>query len=157
MTIEHLEARAKEFQKTFDYENLLASCEGGSSERQGKTNETKKLIPLYCNAFRSDNNEDLPVTPLQETCHKQFIFNINGEITGTNSEAQKTIDLLNLDNATLKYRREAAITGLLFENIDKEIPDQLISEEEAEILFKNLPNNQEYYSALKYNLEKFFS
>jgi uncharacterized protein (TIGR02646 family) len=56
----------------------------------------------------------LPVTPLQRRCENKFIFNLQGKISGVDSDAKVTIRHLKLDHSQLDELRSAVIDEVLF-------------------------------------------
>ena len=89
-----------------DYENnLLAACDGGKQDR--KADPTKTPNDLFCDVFKDD--KIIPMHPLNPVCENKFLYDINGDIIGVGSDAEVTIDLLNLNSVILKNKRKAAI------------------------------------------------
>lgn len=89
-----------------DYENnLLAACDGGKQDRQ--TDATLTPNDLFCDVYK--DNKIIPMHPLNPVCETKFMFDINGEIIGLGSDAEVTINLLNLNSVILKNKRKAAI------------------------------------------------
>lgn len=92
--------------RQLDYENLLACCDGGKGDRV-----TDKTVPadtiLHCDA--SKNNEIIPIHPLMPDCEERFIYDDKGDVFGTDSDAEKTIEILNLPSPVLVNMRKAAI------------------------------------------------
>lgn len=111
--IEHLQAKEQDpTVLTFDYENLLASCNGGQKdEAEGTPPKRYK----HCDALRSspdksiDNNKNLPITPLNPDCEKRFSCTLEGEIVANSTDAAETIRLLGLDAPKLGRMRRDAI------------------------------------------------
>ena len=99
-----------------DYEtNLIASCDGGKFIR--RTNSLITVNELHCDTKKYDN--PIPVTPLQKDCEEKFLFNEHGEILGIGSDAEATIEILNLCSPILKNKRKAAIDAYsMFTEID---------------------------------------
>ena len=89
------------------YNNLLCSCDGGKSDRTGKTREQKRAFSPFCDSKK--NNEVIKITPLDEKCESYFYYDEDGHIYGINCDAQQTIDTLGLDCSTLVNMRKAAI------------------------------------------------
>lgn len=77
-------------------------------------------IVVSCPSVKScDNTQErtrLPISPLMENCEAMFKFYETGEIVGLNEDAQKTIEILNLDNEILRRKRKNAICTLCYEN-----------------------------------------
>lgn len=99
-----------------DYENnLIATCDGGKKMRKSDTS-----IPssdLHCDTSKS--NTPIPIHPLMLNCEEKFLYDENGYIFGVGSDAEVTIEILNLSSPILKNKRKAAIASLtLFPCID---------------------------------------
>lgn len=90
-----------------EYTNLLCSCDGGESDRTGKSKAEKRKFPSYCDDKK--NNRVLKVHPLYMDCEKKFGYDEEGHIYGLTPEACETIEILGLDCATLVNLRKAAI------------------------------------------------
>lgn len=90
-----------------EYANLLCSCDGGESDRIGKTKREKKRFPQFCDDKK--NNQVLKVTPLCSNCEELFMYDEDGHIYGATSDACETIEKLGLDCITLVNQRRAAI------------------------------------------------
>ncbi len=107
--IEHLYPRGlKQYvHLQLEYTNLLCSCDGGVSDRTGKSKAEKLKFPSYCDDKK--NNRVLKVHPLCIDCEKKFGYDEEGHIYGLTPEAGETIEILGLDCATLVNLRKAAI------------------------------------------------
>ena len=107
--IEHLLPKSlKQYQKLqLEYSNLLCSCDGGESDRTGKTKAQKRAFPPYCDSKK--NNRVIKITPLDEDCESCFFYDEDGHIYGKTAEAEETIETLGLDCSTLVHYRKAAI------------------------------------------------
>ena len=88
------------------YTNLVCSCDGGEQERTGRPKREKKLFPSHCDNKKNDSI--IPVTPLDENVESLFSYDDEGHIYGRTTDAQKTIEILNLDCSTIVHRRKAA-------------------------------------------------
>lgn len=77
------------------YTNLVCSCDGGEQERTGRPKREKKLFPSHCDDKKNDSI--IPVTPLDENVESLFSYDDEGHIYGRTTDAQKTIEILNLD------------------------------------------------------------
>lgn len=98
----------KQYQKLqLEYSNLLCSCDGGESERTGKTKAQKRVFPPYCDSKKNDRV--IKITPLEENCENYFYYDEDGHIYGKTDEADETIEILGLDCSTLVNQRKAAI------------------------------------------------
>ncbi len=118
-TIEHLKSRDKYPKLTFDYTNLLLSCQ------QSKQCDNAK------------GNNDLELTPLMIECNEEITLKINGELNPKSKRAEQAINLLNLNNVDLCQRRKQVIKSLFNtdDRLDKETLEsmfQFMDIEEAE-------------------------
>ena len=120
--IEHFKPKAEGLfpELQLEYSNLLASCQGGRLEREGKTKKEKKKYPLSCDAKK--DNRIIEVCPTDPNCEAYFEYDEDGEIFGTNKQAKWAIEILGLNNEFLKNQRKAAIDAYreLPENTDWE-------------------------------------
>lgn len=102
--IEHLLPQDQNLypEKRFDYDNLLASCDGGERDK-------KPHRMVHCDARKS--NQLLPISPLNNDCESQIRFLPTGEILpqNNNPDAQQTIAVLGLDIPKLNLERQSAI------------------------------------------------
>ena len=94
-----------------DYENnLLAACDGGNQDR--KADPTKTPNDLFCDVYKDD--KIIPVHPLNPACENKFLYDDNGDVFGVGSDAEVTINLLNLNSSILKSKRKAAIDYYIY-------------------------------------------
>jgi len=92
-----------------DYENnLIATCDGGKKLRQ--TDHSIPFSDCHCDTPKGDT--PIPIHPLMPNCEEKFLFEENGEIIGIGSDAEVTIEILNLSSPILKNKRKAAIASL---------------------------------------------
>lgn len=120
--IEHIKCKDEYPEYELNYNNLLASCLGGQTERVGKSKRDKRTIPIYCDAIK-DNN-DIYVSPLDKDCESRFSYGPEGEIYcyDEDIDAKETIRILNLDCSTLRNLRKAAIN--VYKNEQNQFPDK---------------------------------
>ena len=111
--IEHLLPKSlRQYQNLqLEYSNLLCSCDGGESDRTGKSKAQKKVFPPYCDSKK--NNRVIKVTPLDENCESCFFYDEEGHIYGKTAEAEETIEIVGLDCSTLVNLRKAAIDAYI--------------------------------------------
>lgn len=91
---EHLKSRTDYPKESMRYQNIVASC--NSLTTCGKYKDKKSITVNY-------------VSPLEEDCESNFSWDSSGNIFGENERAQKTIELLNLNESNLKSSRFAVI------------------------------------------------
>ncbi|WP_323089690.1 retron system putative HNH endonuclease [Allobaculum sp. JKK-2023] len=87
---EHLKSRTDYPEESMRYQNIVASC--NSLTTCGKYKDRKSITVNY-------------VSPLEEDCESNFSWDSSGNIFGENERAQKTIELLNLNESNLKNSR----------------------------------------------------
>ncbi len=101
--IEHIKPKSLDIEKlTFDYKNLVASCNGICNNNEDRE---------YCGHKKENNfDEDSFLNPTKvENIREYFIYNIEGEILPSKMDKTKskyTIDLLQL-NTSNSYLQEA--------------------------------------------------
>ena len=111
--IEHIQCQARHPQLQLEYSNMICSCKGGQDRRSNN-----RQYPLHCDA--SKGSRDISISPLNEDCNENFIYDDEGNIHPINlPDAETTIQILNLNNAKLKSRRNAAIDA--FRYLDDDI------------------------------------
>lgn len=116
--VEHLKSKTNYAHLRLEYTNLLASCDGGQQERENSSEgkqKRKKLFPSQCDDHKG--SKDIPITPLCQTCGSRFMYDNDGSMLCdlADSDAQRTIDILNLDNPVLRNKRKAVIFA--YENL----------------------------------------
>ncbi len=95
---EHLKSRNDYPNESMNYQNIVASC--NSSTTCGKYKDKKSITEEY-------------VSPLEDNCEENFSWNTAGTIFGNNERAKRTIDLLQLNQQSLKESRSALIQQCL--------------------------------------------
>lgn len=118
---EHIEPRhfpdGRHSDKTLDYENLIASC-NGYKVNSGTCGPHKENIYSY----------EKFVSPLNPECEDVFSYYPNGEMVGDDY----TISLLNLNSFELRQAREAVYKTIF--NWDRELIEQVFLNEDREEL-----------------------
>lgn len=98
-----------------DYRNLLAAYPKKLVERNKITGEKREIKCQF--GAQARNNDELPITPLQENCERRFLFDEFGNIDPANNndiDAETTITLLNLRHKDLIDGRKAVFDGILW-------------------------------------------
>lgn len=107
--IEHFVPQEASDDLALAYRNLLASC----------IRERSPRLPLHCgHAKDKDLDLERSISPLDPACEQRFRYSLDGGVlsTGENDDnAAYMIDLLRLDIASLRNRRQAALSGM-FDN-----------------------------------------
>ena len=108
--IEHMKCQEFHPQDSLSYENLIASC------------DTKTTCGRY-----KGNNDTPTVRPTDTDCESQFSYNLyTGEIIGHTPKAEAAIDVLNLNQYSLREARYAAFrTALCY---SQELVDMYLAE-----------------------------
>ncbi|MEH1939344.1 MAG: retron system putative HNH endonuclease [Nostoc sp.] len=109
--IEHLKPKSIYPQLTYEYTNLMVSCQG--------EDQKQPRVPVHCGHIK-DNwyDEHLMVSPLELTCIDFFKYPASGEIQPTDEPAKKaaaetTIENLALNISKLQNMRRLAIDAAL--------------------------------------------
>jgi len=95
--LEHFHPKGLEKYKnqTFDYQNILISCNGGQRDPRPRD--------LHCDANRNEG-EELLLSPLQEDIEDHFDFTVDGQILSLTEDAKE------------ERLRESAIRSYIYEN-----------------------------------------
>lgn len=115
-SVEHVKPRSKFPELVGEYKNLLLSCHSSELERAQlkKTIHSKKerKETLHCDEFK--DNKELHYNPLQADCALHFLYKLNGEVKGSDKEAEADIETLNLNCYSLKERRRKQMLAYSF-------------------------------------------
>jgi uncharacterized protein (TIGR02646 family) len=132
--IEHFIARSSDPTKMFDYDNLLAGCDGGQQSREDY-DQTEKIerIPKFCCHAKDDRT--LPISPLEQNCEDHFDYFLNADneiiIKGKTVEGKDAVKILELDLPHLNRLRGDSIIPLITDDngdfLDKNKLNQLKS------------------------------
>ena len=124
--------------QVFDYQNLLAACNGGEKTRP---------IELSCDSEKGSKspNQVIIISPLQEDCEKHFEYKENGEIVGLTDEGTATIENLNLNCKRLIILREKVLQTYVFD----------VWQEDMETIIEVENVIQPYFDEGKYILQPF--
>lgn len=115
---EHIEPRNPQgyaSNKSLDYNNIVASCNGNINAAQSETSCGKHKGNSY------DSNRF--ISPLDTQCETKFDYYPNGKIIGD----EYTIDLLNLNSYRLKNARRAVYEGI--KELDVDVIKQIYPED----------------------------
>ncbi len=147
-TIKHLKPKegTKNQHLIFDYDNLLASCNGNRKEPKPRV--------LHCDAEKDIKEIDL--TPKMSECETEIIYAENGGISGITERANETVKVLNLGCDKLIDERAGKILGFIYED---ELNTIKISELEAEKIYNALSKtkSEPYIIAILQVLKQNFS
>jgi len=153
--IEHLKSQHDFPEWQLAYENLVASCAGD------RTEPPKRQI--HCNAAKGQKS--ITVMPTLPDCENRFAFTDDGMVYGRDTDANETIDILNINHFKLIENRKSQISAWLFdtfEYLDGKIIGKYISLAVAQQKFERLQQRQNnrfepYYSAIHYSFKNVFN
>ena len=94
--IDHFEPKKRDRELTFDWENLVLSCDGKDS----------------CDIKKDNNFEDYWINPYEEDPAGIFTFRSNGKIKGVTEDAKKIIKDFGLDSHRLTVQRRSILSFL---------------------------------------------
>ena len=109
--IEHYRPKSKYTHLTFDYSNLISSCQGEDEQRPTK--------PVHCGHKKGGwFDEELMISPLDPNCSSYFRYTGAGEILPTQDPqhqeaAETTIKMLALDINKLNKMRRKVVDGVI--------------------------------------------
>jgi uncharacterized protein (TIGR02646 family) len=127
--IEHLKPKSSYPKFRFDYNNLLASCQPESYS---------PMQPSHCGHKKGNLYGPYFISPLTPNCEKEFRFAGDGRIIGITKNAEKTIDILDLNVSVLRAKRKAIIDA--FKNLPPEELKIIISQ------YSELKSDNQFYS-----------
>lgn len=106
--VEHFRPRSKYRHLQLEYDNLFLSCKPEGDDGTGQT----------CGDHKNNwFEEDCHIPPAPESCVERFRFHSSGDIIGNASaEAEKMIEVLNLNHRELVTERQ-----VLIENLDQDL------------------------------------
>ena len=127
---EHIEPQNLNPKRTFDFANIVASCN----------------TPNQCGkAYKS---QSLPLTPLMTECETELRFKISGRVEGLSDRATTTIQVLNLgdhernNRALIEKRKQLSNALLLTNGVDPNEGLELEDEELLKLLIVELAHPQ---------------
>ncbi|MFB2538694.1 MULTISPECIES: retron system putative HNH endonuclease [unclassified Acinetobacter] len=135
-TIEHLHSRNKHSKLTFDYQNLLLSCQ----------------VSKQCD--NAKGNQVLDLTPLMPECDDEIRLNWAGELIAKTDRAKQAITLLNLNGRKLCGQRQTFLLEMMA-TLDLAEEDMLAfikDEKNSSILFEFFEKAE--YHRMQYHLKK---
>lgn len=115
--IEHIKCQARYGELSLNYDNMLASCDGGERDRKNRVRPRHKC---HCDAKKF--NEDIPVSPLDNSIEGLLTYFEDGTVMGT-GEGERLVQTLGLNVQYLVSRRK----NVLKEYMDNE-PEDLEAE-----------------------------
>lgn len=132
--LEHFKPKGLEKHKklTFDYQNILISCNGGQKD--------PKPRELHCDAVRNEGDE-LLLSPLQEDIENLFDFTKDGQVIGVTDAGKEMVERLGLKIEKLRNLRESAIRAFIYQN-PFELELQFLGKEDAKKEIQSLKQLQ---------------
>lgn len=136
-TIEHLKSRKNHPKFTYDYTNLLLSCQ----------------TPKQCD--NAKGHQELPLTPLMQECDSEIKINLAGELTATTPRASQAIDILKLNTTTLCRKRQRKIDEIkfTFDPLKTDYPIDVLDQDTLIFMLESLGETPEYHE-FQYLLKK---
>lgn len=102
--IEHLNPRTHYPKRVFDYFNLILSCDGN----------VKRETDLHVHCDNLKDEKEIPVFPTNKKCEKHFVYDEFGNIFSQSAEGKKVIEVLGLNCAFLKNKREEILFDFVY-------------------------------------------
>lgn len=112
--IEHIKCQKNHGTLALDFNNMLASCDGGELDRRYGGKSTHQL---HCDAKKG--SDDIPISPLENVKGLLSYFD-DGTIKGNGQIGRELINILGLDAHFLNSQRRNAI-----ESYEISFPDDL--------------------------------
>ena len=116
--IEHIKSQKNYSELALDFNNMLASCDGGEEDREGRVEPKHKP---HCDSKKE--NEDIPITPLDAEIESVLSFFEDGTVKGKGEIGKELVRVLGLDDKFLNTERRNAI-----EQYELKAPENLESE-----------------------------
>jgi len=104
--IEHIKCQENYGDLSLCFENMLASCDGGEQDRENRVRPKHKV---HCDAKKE--NEDIPVSPLDENIADYLMFFDDGTVKGKGEIGKELVRILGLDTEFLTIQRRNAIAN----------------------------------------------
>lgn len=139
--IEHLASRKQHRHKIHDYDNLLLSC----------------TEPNQCD--NAKGSTDIPMTPLEMRCNSAIKINQNGVlitagIDKDKTDAEQSIDVLQLNNKNEQNRRRAIINEIESYLVPFAICQNLYELKQHKQQFFKIIKDFPQFEEMKYIIEK---
>lgn len=105
--IEHIKCQKRYPCLALDYNNMLASCDGGEYDRAKRIRPKHKC---HCDVKKHDN--DIPVSPLDTRIEGLLTYFEDGTVIGT-GEGKDLVDILGLNVPYLVSKRKSVIKAYI--------------------------------------------
>ena len=136
--IEHVLPKEHHRELVGEYKNLLLSCRSTKEETEARNKVPRRERNKMIHCDEAKGSSELTYSPLNPECGKYFIYKQNGEIQGTDENAEKDIKILGLDCDYLVRRRQEALF-VLFDGDDL-LPDDLLRDFKEKVLIRDVNN-----------------
>lgn len=119
VTIEHVLPKGQYRHLVGEYENLLVSCQGGrdipKNPATGDPLYDRNFYLQHCDASKGE--KEIPIKPYDLGCESRFTYEVDGTIScnPADTEAQTTINVLQLDCPYLEQSRKDEIEGAIYD------------------------------------------
>lgn len=124
--VEHVYPKEADRTIAGEYKNLLLSCRPSDEEENERKKTKKSEQKKFFHCDKSKSSQKIKYSPLMEDCADYFVYDEFGNVEGTDDDAQKDIEILNLKCDWLKRHRLAAIEGEIYdENMELISDDEL--------------------------------
>ncbi|BAY84194.1 hypothetical protein NIES267_36900 [Calothrix parasitica NIES-267] len=151
--IEHYRPKSKYTHLTFDYSNLISSCQGEDEQRPTK--------PVHCGHKKGGwFDEGLMISPLDPNCSSYFRYTGAGEILPTQDPlhqqaAETTIKMLALDINKLKKMRRKVVDGVI--QATQDLSEEEIKELAEAWLERDTSERYEpFWATIDYVMKQFY-
>lgn len=104
--IEHIKCQKKYNELSLCFENMLASCDSGEQDRE---NRVRPKHQCHCDAKKE--NEDIPVSPLDENIEDYLMFFDDGTVKAKDPIGEELIRVLGLNAKFLITQRKSALAN----------------------------------------------
>ena len=104
--IEHIKCQENNKNLALCFGNMLASCDGGEQDRENRVRPKHKV---HCDAKKE--NDDIPVSPLDEHIEEYLMFFDDGTVKAKDSIGEELIRVLGLNAKFLTTQRKSALAN----------------------------------------------
>lgn len=102
--IEHIMPQKLFPELSLDFNNMLASCDGGEKDRSEGVKKNKH--GLHCDSKKKD--QMIPCSPLEDIIESLFVYFADGTVNGA-GKGDDMVNILALNTPFLVHQRKAAI------------------------------------------------
>jgi len=116
--IEHIKCQDRYGNLSLEFSNMLAACDGGERDRAGRVRP-----PHQCHCDAKKGNDDIPVSPLDNSIAGLLTYFEDGTVKGTGA-GETLIQTLGLNVQYLVSRRKSVIKEYV-ENVPEDLESEL--------------------------------